>query len=47
MPNEKGRRSKKPKKKQRRIPWQKVYHIAAALYWFVRLFLLLWDRFAN
>ncbi|MBQ7559693.1 MAG: hypothetical protein IJT20_05555 [Synergistaceae bacterium] len=47
MPNEKGRRSKKPKKKQRRDPWKRLYYIAAALYWLARLVFLLIDRFVG
>ena len=41
------RKRKKPGKRQRRDNLPKIGHLAAALYWFLRLVLMLWDRFAG
>ena len=41
------RKRKNPGKTQRRIDLAKISHFAAALYWLVRLVLMLWDRFTG
>ena len=45
MARKKGR--KHTSKKQRRDYLSGVHHTIAALYWFVRLILLLWDKFSG
>ena len=45
MARKKGR--KHTSKKQRGDYLSGVHHVLAALYWFVRLVLLLWDKFCN
>ena len=42
-----GKKRKKASKKQWREYLPTIAHLAAALYWLVRLSLLLWDRFAH
>ncbi|MBQ7215988.1 MAG: hypothetical protein IJS39_08375 [Synergistaceae bacterium] len=41
------KRKKIANKKQRRDYLPVIRHLAAALYWVLRLALLLWDRFAR
>ena len=45
-------KAKKPKrriaqKKQRRDYLRRINHLAAATYWVIRIFLLLWDKFTR
>ena len=41
------RKQKHPGKKQRRDDLAKIRNLAVALYWTVRLILMLWDRFTR